>query len=260
MWPEFERLESPPSGAEEFATYSICLCCEKTGQLGVASASATMAVGFIVPFASSGIGAGASQAHANPYLRDWMVEIGKDVENAANVIDIAIRQDNRAPLRQILYVSRDGSSAAYTGGGTTQFAGHKTGHNFAVGGNRLSGEHVLDAMVDIILQTADSKLSLGEKLLRTLEAGHKAGGDERGDRSSSLLITSDQRYPLLNLRVDDHEDPVAELHRLYTDYMIDDLDLDFCFGTKENPSGKIPSHIGEASRWMKRGVRRILSK
>jgi len=116
-------------------------------------------------------------------------------------------------VRQLGMVDRDGGSAAWTGKDCTQWFGHLTGSDFAVQGNMLVGEPTIRAMADAFV--AGAALDLPERLIAVLEAGQAAGGDKRGRQSAALKVYNREDYPWLDLRVDEHRYPIAELRRVY---------------------------------------------
>ena len=196
----------------QLATFSIAARCARTGQLGVAVSTAVPAVGGRVPWIEAGVGAAASQAWSNPYLAiDALAALrgGATAEAAlASVLDL----DPARKLRQIGLVDREGRSSAWTGPDCTPWAGHRTGPDFAAQGNMLVGEATVTAMSEAFERTGP--LELLERLMIALEAAQAAGGDKRGKQSAALRVVDTEAYPLLDLRVDEHRHPVAELRRI----------------------------------------------
>jgi uncharacterized Ntn-hydrolase superfamily protein len=127
--------------------------------------------------------------------------------------DVLMRDDARH-LRQIGAVDASGRASAWSGEGCTGWFGHVVGDGFAVQGNMLAGEATVTAMVRAF--RASERRDLAERLLLAIEAGQAAGGDKRGRQSASLKVHSTEDYPLVDLRVDEHARPVAELRRIYT--------------------------------------------
>ncbi|MDX2004838.1 MAG: DUF1028 domain-containing protein [Meiothermus sp.] len=194
-------------------TFSITARCERTGQLGVAVSTAVVGVGSLCPFVQSGVGAVATQSFVNPYLGIWGLEYLAQGHSAQETLELLKTRDPGLPMRQFAVVDTKGGSAAFSGKGCDGWYGHLTGPNYAVAGNMLVGSATLEAMQQSFVSTAD--LSLAERLLRALDAGQKAGGDKRGKQSAALKVYSTEQYPLLELRVDEHPDPVTELLRVY---------------------------------------------
>lgn len=201
------------------STFSIVAFDPDTGDLGVAVQSKFLAVGSIVPWARAGVGAIATQAHANVSYGP----IGLDMlEQDAGVIDTLeqlLEEDEGNQLRQVGMVDADGTAAAYTGDSCMEWAGHLTGPGYAVQGNILVGESVVEAMATAY--EAMEEDDLPERMLGALEAGQDAGGDRRGQQSAALLVVRENggygssSDRLVDLRVDDHASPIEELQRLY---------------------------------------------
>jgi len=213
----------PPSldsaaAAEPVATFSIVGYDPATGDLGVAVQSKFFAVGSVVPWAHAGVGAIASQAYGNTTFGPLglsMLENGMSVEA---VMESLLVRDPDAAQRQVGIVDAAGRSHAYTGAECMDWAGHEAGENFTAQGNILVGEETVAAMAGAF---RESEGVLGERLMRALEAGQAAGGDSRGMQSAAILIVREgggyggYNDVYCDLRVDDHEDPIAELRRIF---------------------------------------------
>lgn len=199
--------------AIEINTYSVVGRCARTGQLGVAIASAVPAVGAICPYIRPNIGAVSTQSWVNPYIALRILEA---LEGGADA-EIALKQglggDDEAGLRQVGVVDRRGGSASWTGEHCTPWCGQLTGSDYAIQGNMLTGPDVLSVMRDAFVASASDPLA--NRLLQVLEAGQGIGGDKRGRQSAGLRVFADQSYALVDLRVDEHADPVSELRRIY---------------------------------------------
>ena len=193
-------------------TYSIVARDPETGMLGVAVASRFFAVGAVVPHVRGGKGAVATQAFVNPL---WGLE-GADRlatgESAEAVIaDLASRDAGQAQ-RQAHMIDAAGRSAAHTGAECIDWCGHLIGEGVSVAGNMLAGPEVI---ADTLTAYEDGMdLPFAERLLKAMRAGEDAGGDKRGRQSACLVIHRDQDYPWLDIRADDHADPLTELERL----------------------------------------------
>lgn len=196
----------------ELNTFSFAARCPQTGQLGVTVASAVPAVGGLCPYLKAGIGAVTTQSWVNPYLAARILDRLAEGDNADAALAAALATDDRPDLRQLGLVDAGGTAAAWTGTGCTQAAGHRSGAGYAVQGNMLASPGVLDAMVRAFEDSAGRDLD--ERLMRVLEAGDEAGGDRRGKQSAALKIVAREDYPCLDLRVDEHSNPVAELRRV----------------------------------------------
>ncbi len=201
------------------ATYSIAACDLAAGQWGVAVQSRFLAVGSIVPWAKPGIGAIATQAYANPrYGPDGLALLGEG-RSATAVIEALTAPDPGRTERQVGVVDRSGRAATFTGEGCHEWAGGRTGDGYAAQGNILVSAATVDALADTFEWS--SGRTLPERLLSCLAAAQAAGGDRRGQQSASLLVVEkDAGYAglsdvVVDLRVDDHEQPITELERLY---------------------------------------------
>jgi uncharacterized Ntn-hydrolase superfamily protein len=195
-----------------FNTFSVVGRCARTGDFGVAVATARPTVGSVVPWASLA-GAVATQARTNTAIgRGALALLERDVPVAV-ALERLLANDPDRDHRQAHGVDRRGEAFAYTGSACVAWCGHRPGDGFSVAGNMLTGPEVLDAMAETFSATAE--LELAARLVAALEAGQAAGGDKRGKQSAALLVASAEPCPYHNLRVDDHADPVAELRRLF---------------------------------------------
>jgi uncharacterized Ntn-hydrolase superfamily protein len=201
------------------ATYSIAACDLEAGHWGVATQSKFLAVGSVVPWAEPYVGAVATQAYANPrYGRDGL-ELLREGLAAAAVVERLTDADDQRDHRQLGVVDAKGGSATFTGAQCMDWAGGLAGPCFAAQGNILVGEETVAALAATFPATAGRPLA--ERLLECLAAAQVAGGDRRGQQSAALLVVErDGGYAglsdtLVDLRVDDHEQPIPELARLY---------------------------------------------
>ena len=194
-------------------TYSIVARDPDTGQLGVAVASRFFAVGALVPHIRGGKCAVATQAFVNPL---WGIEAADRMaagEAASDVLSGLVARDDGRAQRQAHMINAQGRSAAHTGADCIDWCGHLIGEDVSVAGNMLSGEGVI---VETLASFEVNKdLPFTERLLVAMEAGEAAGGDRRGKQSAALCIHRTEDYPWLDIRADDHADPLAELRRLY---------------------------------------------
>ena len=195
-----------------FNTFSIVARCPRTQQLGVAVSTALPAVGGLCPHVVPGIGAVSTQSWVNPYLALDALEAMKSGTAAADALKAALAEDEKADLRQIAVIGAEGAAAVWTGPGCTQWAGHRLGQGFAVQGNMLVGAETLDAMASSMEGASGD---LADRLVAAMVAGQGAGGDLRGKQSAALKVCGGEDYPLVDLRVDDHQNPVSELGRLH---------------------------------------------
>ena len=201
------------------STYSLVACDLERGEWGVGVQSKFLAVGAVVPWAAAHVGALATQSYANPrYGPDGLALLG-DGLSAEEVIDSLTSSDKDKALRQVGVVDGRGRAASFTGEGCHEWAGGRTGDGYAAQGNILVSAETVDALA----ATFESKreLPLAERLTDCLAAAQAAGGDRRGQQSAALLVVQkDAGYgglsdTLVDLRVDDHPEPIAELRRLY---------------------------------------------
>jgi uncharacterized Ntn-hydrolase superfamily protein len=196
----------------EANTFSIVARCPRTGQLGVAVATAVPAVGSMCPYVQSGVGAVSTQSWVNPYLALTALSELEKGASASLALRTAFAGDDAREFRQFGLVDSHGESAAHTGADCTTWAGVILGPSFAVIGNMLTGPEVLEAMATAFQGSADADLA--ERLMLALEAGDRAGGDKRGKQSAALRVHADEVYALIDIRVDEHAEPVTELRRV----------------------------------------------
>lgn len=194
-------------------TFSIVARCERTGELGIAVSTAVPAVGAICPYLGANVGAVSTQSWVNPYLAmQALDQLGKGLD-AGTAMAQVLEGDSGRDMRQLAIVDRHGGTAVWTGPSCVGWAGDRRGPGYTVQGNMLVGAGTLDAMADAYEASAGQPLA--ERLMRSLEAGQAAGGDKRGRQSASLKVMEREAYATLDLRVDDHPEPVAELRRVY---------------------------------------------
>jgi uncharacterized Ntn-hydrolase superfamily protein len=192
-------------------TWSIIARDPETGQLGIAVATRFFAVGALVPHVETGTGAVASQAFVNPYYGRQGLAMLRDGLDAEAVVARLTEADAGRDQRQLHVIDRAGRSAAYTGGACVDWCGHSLHEGFSVAGNMLAGPEVV---AETARAFAASRGPLSRRFLAAMRAGEAAGGDKRGRQSAAILIHDSEEYPLLDIRVDDHADPLAELARL----------------------------------------------
>jgi uncharacterized Ntn-hydrolase superfamily protein len=194
-------------------TFSITARCHRSGDLGIAIATKFISVGMLCSFVKNNVGAIASQAYVNPYLGIWGLEHLAKGHSAQETLEFLKSKDDGIDYRQLGIVDNKGRSAAFTGSNSDTWHGHLTGPNYALAGNRLVSAETLDAMRDSF--ESDDSLPLSQRLLLALIAGEAAGGDKLGHQSAALKVYGAADFPLVDLRVDEHDDPVAELRRIY---------------------------------------------
>jgi uncharacterized Ntn-hydrolase superfamily protein len=207
-----------PTGLPVVATFSIVAYDPDTKELGVAVQSKFIAVGSVVPWAKAGVGAIATQSYANTTYGPKGLELLAKGETPEAVVKKLTGEDKGAAERQVGIVNAKGEAATFTGHECSDWAGGIKGENFCCQGNILAGEAVVK---DMAKSFETSKGDLGDRLIAALRAGQAAGGDKRGMQSAALLIVREgwgyggynDRYR--DLRVDDHEEPIKELKRVY---------------------------------------------
>ena len=193
-------------------TWSIIARDLHTGQIGIAVATRFFAVGARVPHIAPGIGGVATQALVNPYYGIDGVKLLREGRSPREVIDTLIAADDGRESRQLHVMDIKGRIAAHTGTECVDWCGHIQDDSFSLAGNMLAGAAVLDDTAQAYL--ANAKLPFAQRLIVAMKAGEAAGGDKRGKQSAALLIHGTEEWSDLDLRVDDHTDPLAELERL----------------------------------------------
>lgn len=193
-------------------TWSI-LARDGQGRIGVAIASRFFAVGALCVHTRRGVGALSTQALMNPLYGTRGIALLAEGLAPQDVIDRVTTGDSGREQRQVHVLPAHGRPAARTGSGCIDWCGHRLGDDFSVAGNMLAGPQVVEATAQAFLATRG--LDLAERLLAALAAGEAAGGDKRGKQAAALRIQGDEDWPELDLRVDDHAEPVQELQRLY---------------------------------------------
>jgi uncharacterized Ntn-hydrolase superfamily protein len=199
-------------------TFSIVAYDAEAQEWGIAVASRVLAAGYIVPWAEAGVGAIATQAYADlgygvdglPLLREGLP--------AEEVLKRLLEADEGSEQRQVAIIDAEGNVATFTGSGAPDWAGHRSGADYSVQGNILVGEEVLTEMERAYL---DAEGPLAKRLIAALKAGDAAGGDKRGKESAAILVVREgggyqgETDRMVDIRVDDHAEPVAEIERIY---------------------------------------------
>jgi uncharacterized Ntn-hydrolase superfamily protein len=216
-------------------TYSIVARDPATGYFGVSVASRYFAVGAIVPHARGKVGAVATQAFPNPTFGSDGLRLMEAGVPPDTITTIFIERDAGHPNRQFHMIDAQGRSAAYTGLNCVDWAGHESAKGVSVAGNMLEGPQVVAKTLRAYQAAMDKPLA--ERLLIAMQAGEDVGGDKRGKQSASLMIYRDQDCPWLDIRSDDHGDPLSELHRLYAVAQERFLLMAETMPTRENPHG-----------------------
>jgi uncharacterized Ntn-hydrolase superfamily protein len=193
-------------------TWSIIAKDSTTGEIGIAVATRFFAVGALVPHIAPGIGGIATQALVNPYYGIDGLKLLREGKSPQAVLASLIAADSGRETRQLHIMDASGRIAAHTGRECIDWCGHLGGDGFSIAGNMLAGARVLDDTATAFV--AHASLPFARRLLAAMRAGEAAGGDKRGKQSAALLIHDTEDWPALDLRVDDHPDPLAELERL----------------------------------------------
>jgi uncharacterized Ntn-hydrolase superfamily protein len=193
-------------------TWSIIARDKATGQIGIAVATKFFAVGAHVPHIAAGRGGVATQALVNPYYGIDGVKMLCEGKSPQDIVGALTGDDPGRETRQLHILDATGRIAAFTGKECVDWRGHLAGDGFSLAGNMLAGAQVLDETAKAYV--ANESLAFARRLITAMRAGEAAGGDKRGRQSAALLIHEDEEWSALDLRVDDHEDPLAELERL----------------------------------------------
>jgi uncharacterized Ntn-hydrolase superfamily protein len=193
-------------------TWSIIARDPLTGQIGIAVATKFFAVGARVPHIAPMCGGVATQALVNPYYGIDGVKLLREGKPPREIIATLIAADDGRESRQLHIMDASGRIAAHTGRECVDWCGHVEGASFSIAGNMLAGARVLGDTAKAYV--ANEKLPFAQRLIAAMKAGEAVGGDKRGKQSAALLIHGEEEWSNLDLRVDDHADPLAELERL----------------------------------------------
>jgi uncharacterized Ntn-hydrolase superfamily protein len=193
-------------------TWSIIARDSSTGQFGIAVATRFFAVGARVPYIAAGVGAIATQALVNPYYGIDGLTLLREGRSPRDIIEILTAADSGRESRQLHILDASGRIASHTGRDCVGWCGHIEGNGFSIAGNMLTGARVLDDTAQAYI--ANEALPFAQRLIAAMRSGEAAGGDKRGKQSAALLIYGDDEWSALDLRVDDHADPLGELERL----------------------------------------------
>src|ERR1700730_3539483 len=193
-------------------TWSIIARDRNTGQFGIAVATRFFAVGALAPHVKSRTGAIATQALVNPFYGTEGLRLLEQGVSARDVVSALTAADTGCDHRQLHVMDAKDRTAAHTGKACIDWCGHLAGDAFSVAGNRLVGASVVEDTA--AAYAGNAALSFPRRLIAAMRAGEAAGGDKRGRQSAALVICGEEEWPDLNLRVEDHPDPLAELDRL----------------------------------------------
>ena len=193
-------------------TWSIIAYDTSSRLMGIAVSTCAFAVGARVPTIVSGVGAFASQSFVNPYYGPQAMDLLRKGASAQEALDALVAADAGRDMRQAHVMDAQHRFATCTGAGCVDWCGSLVRSSFSVAGNMLAGPQVIEATADFY--ESHASLPFARRLIEALKAGEAVGGDKRGKQSAALLIHDDEDYAYLDLRVDDHTDPLAELERL----------------------------------------------
>jgi uncharacterized Ntn-hydrolase superfamily protein len=216
-------------------TWSIIARDSVTCQFGIAVATKFFAVGARVPHIAAGIGGVATQALINPYYGIDGVKLLREGKSPQDIVSILLAGDSGRESRQLHIMDAHSRIAAHTGKDCVDWCGHVTGDGFSIAGNMLAGAQVVDDTAKVY--AANNDLPFAQRLLAAMRAGEAAGGDKRGKQSAALLIHDKDEWAALDLRVDDHADPLAELERLERVSRERWVHFRKFLPTRENPAG-----------------------
>src|SRR5579864_4134123 len=187
-------------------TWSIIAIDSASGQIGVAVATRFFAVGARVPHIAAGFGAIATQALVNPYYGIDGVKLLREGKSPDEIVTTLLSADPGCESRQLHVMDVEGRIAAHTGKDCVDWCGHLKGDGFSIAGNMLASGAVLDESAKAYV--ANETLPFAQRLIAAMKAGEAAGGDKRGRQSAALVIHEREEWSALDLRVDDHADPL----------------------------------------------------
>jgi uncharacterized Ntn-hydrolase superfamily protein len=224
-------------------TWSI-IARDASGAFGVAIASRFFAVGALCPHARSGVGAVATQALVNPlYAAPALDGLAQGLA-PAKIVEQLTAGDEGRDQRQVHLIAGDGKTAAYTGASCVPWCGHVASDGFSVAGNMLAGPQVVRETA--AAYQANLELPFAQRLVAALAAGDAAGGDKRGKQAAALLVYTTEDYAALDIRVDDHPEPIRELQRLYEKSLERFQPFIACLPSRARPAGITDRAVIEA--------------
>lgn len=232
-------------------TWSIVAHDPATGAFAVAVTTCAFAVGASCPYVRAGVGAVSTQSFTNRYLGPAVLDGMARGLSPAAAIEGALAGDDGRALRQVHAVDRQGRTAAWTGESCVEWAGSQSGPGFSVAGNMLANPAVVGETAATF--RAGTGLLLPERLVLALDAGEAAGGDRRGRQSAAMKLVTTEDFPDIDLRVDDHPEPLVELRRLLGLWRRERAPGLATAPRKADPSGLIDKAMIEAG-WRARGL------
>lgn len=215
-------------------TWSIIACDDEA--CGAAVASRFFAVGALCSRACGGVGALSTQALVNPLYAAPALEAMARGEPPSDIVARLAAADAGGDHRQLHLIDAKGRIGAHTGAACIEWCGHRAGFKYSVAGNMLAGPQVLEATAHAFEMSAGRPL--GERLIAALIAGEAVGGDRRGKQAAALVVCTTETYPALDLRVDDHPEPLRELSRLYDKSLERFQPFVACLPRRDNPAGE----------------------
>ena len=232
-------------------TWSIVAHDPNSDAFAVAVATKAFAVGASCPFVRAGVGAVSTQSMTNRYLGPAILDaMARGIAPKA-AIEGALAGDDGRGLRQVHAVDRHGRTAAWTGENCVMWCGNVSAGGISVAGNMLAGEPTITET--LATWKANQALPMPDRLMLSMEAGEAAGGDRRGRQSAAMVMVTTEDFPDLNLRVDDHTEPLVELRRLLGLWKEQGVPRLGIAPSKSNPSGLIDLDAIEAG-WIARGL------
>ncbi len=232
-------------------TWSIVAHDTATGAFAAAVTTCNLAVGAACPFLRAGVGAVSTQSLSNRYLGPVVLDALARGLSPELALASALAGDEGAGLRQIHVVDAHGRVAAHTGANCVEWCGSLAGYGFSIAGNMLANGKVLDDTATVFATRTD--LPFPERLMAALHAGQAAGGDKRGRQSAALMVTTTEDFADINLRVDDHTDPLDELSRLLALWRVQAEPGQHTRPSRANPAGLTDLDAIEAG-WRARGA------
>src|SRR5437868_10622896 len=224
-------------------TWSI-VARDADGTFGVAIASRFFAVGALCPYVRANVGAVATQALCNPLYAAPALDAMSRGDEPASIVGGLTAADEGRGHRQVHMIDARGRIGAHTGSSCVDWCGQSSGAGFSVAGNMLAGPAVLSATA--AAYEAAASRPFAERLIAAIVAGQAAGGDKRGKQAAAVLIATTEDYPALDLRVDDHPEPIAELERLYEKSGERFQPFVACLPSRNRPAGVIDRTVIEA--------------
>lgn len=228
----------PLQGIVVLNTFTLIAKCPDTGMLGAASCTGRPFVGAMLPQGRPEVGMVSSQALPNPYLGLALLDRLAEGVEPESAMTRLLGDDPGRDQRQVALIDGSGRAAAFTGQENIGWAGHLVGDGYVAAGNMLTGPRVLEVMATEFEGSAD--LEIGERLLRALESVERQeGGDVRGKISAVLYVAGREVYGYLDLRVDEHTQPITELRRLYQVWERVQRPYQTIMPTREDPFGVV---------------------